>query len=76
MIEQHLSQWLEDGTSAATINWAIYRFSGLFSALIKQEEFIKIKPLKGSRTTGITATSYDLPRQIRDQLNAGYSNRR
>ncbi|MBX9476168.1 tyrosine-type recombinase/integrase [Yersinia enterocolitica] len=47
MIAQHRSQRLEDGISAATINRDIYRFSGMFSALIKLEEFKKENPCKG-----------------------------
>lgn len=47
MIAQHRSQRLEDGISAATINRDIYRLSGMFSALIKMEEFRKENPCKG-----------------------------
>ncbi|HIE1238933.1 TPA: phage integrase [Enterobacter ludwigii] len=47
MIAQHRSQRLEDGISAATINRDIYRFSGMFSTLIKLEEFRKENPCKG-----------------------------
>lgn len=47
MIAQHRSQRLEDGISAATINRDIYRLSGMFSTLIKLEEFRKENPCKG-----------------------------
>lgn len=47
MIAQHRSQRLEDGISAATINRDIYRLSGMFSTLIKLEEFRKDNPCKG-----------------------------
>ena len=47
MIAQHRSQRLEDGISAATINRDIYRLSGMFSTLIKLEEFRKEIPCKG-----------------------------
>ncbi|EBN2322986.1 integrase [Salmonella enterica] len=47
MIAQHRSQRLEDGISAATINRDIYRLSGMFSSLIKLEEFRKENPCKG-----------------------------
>ncbi|ENT9722161.1 tyrosine-type recombinase/integrase [Escherichia coli] len=47
MIAQHRSQRLEAGISAATINRDIYRFSGMFSTLIKLEEFRKENPCKG-----------------------------
>lgn len=47
MIAQHRSQRLADGISAATINRDIYRFSGMFSTLIKLEEFRKENPCKG-----------------------------
>ncbi|UAN17353.1 phage integrase [Enterobacter asburiae] len=46
-IAQHRSQRLEDGISAATINRDIYRLSGMFSALIKMEDFRKENPCKG-----------------------------
>jgi hypothetical protein len=46
MIAQHRSQRLEDGISAATINRDIYRFSGMFSTLIKLEEFRKENPAR------------------------------
>ncbi|RAP72442.1 phage integrase family protein [Candidatus Erwinia dacicola] len=46
-IAQHRSQRLEDGISAATINRDIYRLSGMFSTLIKMEEFSKENPCKG-----------------------------
>lgn len=46
-IAQHRSQRLDDGISAATINRDIYRLSGMFSALIKLEEFRKENPCKG-----------------------------
>ncbi|WP_032192282.1 phage integrase, partial [Escherichia coli] len=47
MIAQHRSQRLEDSISAATINRDIYRLSGMFSTLIKLEEFRKDNPCKG-----------------------------
>lgn len=47
MIAQHRSQRLEAGISAATINRDIYRFSGMFSTLIKLEEYRKENPCKG-----------------------------
>lgn len=47
MIAQHRGQRLEDGISAATINRDIYRLSGMFSTLIKLEEFSKENPCKG-----------------------------
>ncbi|HIC0886932.1 TPA: phage integrase [Escherichia coli] len=47
MIAQHRSQRLEDGISAATINRDIYRLSGMFSTLIKLEEFRKENPCNG-----------------------------
>ena len=47
MIAQHRSQRMEDGISAATINRDIYRLSGMFSTLIKLEEFRKENPCKG-----------------------------
>ncbi|KTJ30494.1 tyrosine-type recombinase/integrase [Enterobacter roggenkampii] len=47
MIAQHRSQRLENGISAATINRDIYRLSGMFSTLIKLEEFRKENPCKG-----------------------------
>ncbi|EAA7136980.1 tyrosine-type recombinase/integrase [Salmonella enterica subsp. enterica serovar Beaudesert] len=47
MIAHHRSQRLEDGISAATINRDIYRLSGMFSTLIKLEEFRKENPCKG-----------------------------
>ncbi|EQB8763546.1 MULTISPECIES: phage integrase [Enterobacteriaceae] len=47
MIAQHRGQRLEDGISAATINRDIYRLSGMFSTLIKLEEFRKDNPCKG-----------------------------
>lgn len=47
MIAQHRSQRLEDCISAATINRDIYRLSGMFSTLIKLEEFRKDNPCKG-----------------------------
>jgi len=46
-IARHRSQRLEDGISAATINRDIYRFSGMFSTLIKLDEFSKENPCKG-----------------------------
>lgn len=46
-IAQHRSQRLENGISAATINRDIYRLSGMFSTLIKMEEFSKENPCKG-----------------------------
>jgi site-specific recombinase XerD len=75
MIAQHRSQRLEDGISAATINRDIYRLSGMFSTLIKLEEFRKENPCKGLEPLK-EAASYDLSRQIRDQQIAGYSDRR
>lgn len=46
-IMEHRSQRLADGISAATINRDLYRFSGMFSALIKLEEFTGQNPLQG-----------------------------
>lgn len=46
-IARHRSQRLDDGISAATINRDIYRFSGMFSTLIKLDEFRKENPCKG-----------------------------
>ncbi|ECB3943284.1 site-specific integrase [Salmonella enterica subsp. enterica serovar Stanley] len=47
LIAMHRSQRLEDGISAATINRDIYRFSGMFSSLIKLGEYDKGNPCKG-----------------------------
>ncbi|MBW5819575.1 phage integrase [Yersinia enterocolitica] len=47
MIALHRSQRLGDGISAATINRDMYRFSGMFSALIKLGEFDEQNPLLG-----------------------------
>lgn len=44
---EHRSQRLADGISAATINRDLYRLSGMFSALIKIEEFSGQNPLHG-----------------------------
>lgn len=44
---EHRSQRLTDGISAATINRDLYRFSGMFSALIKLDEFSGQNPLHG-----------------------------
>ncbi|MBW5835184.1 phage integrase [Yersinia enterocolitica] len=46
-IAQLRSKRLEDGISAATINRDIYRLSGMFSALIKLDEYQKENPCKG-----------------------------
>ncbi|WP_081893210.1 MULTISPECIES: tyrosine-type recombinase/integrase [unclassified Serratia (in: enterobacteria)] len=47
VLMEHRSKRLSDGISAATINRDLYRFSGMFSALIKLEEFAGQNPLHG-----------------------------
>ncbi|EMX8410947.1 TPA: tyrosine-type recombinase/integrase [Yersinia enterocolitica] len=47
VLMSHRSQRLADGISAATINRDLYRLSGMFSALIKLEEFTGQNPLHG-----------------------------
>jgi site-specific recombinase XerD len=47
VLMEHRSQRLTDGISAATINRDLYRFSGMFTALIKLEEFSGQNPLHG-----------------------------
>ena len=46
-LAQHRGLRLADGISASTINRDMYRLSGMFSALIKLEEFTQENPLKG-----------------------------
>lgn len=43
----HRASRLKEGISASTINRDIYRFSGMFSTLIKLEEYHGANPLKG-----------------------------
>ncbi|CNB90884.1 integrase [Yersinia ruckeri] len=47
VLMEHRSLRLTNGISAATINRDLYRFSGMFSALIKLEEFAGQNPLHG-----------------------------
>lgn len=46
-IAQHRGKRLESGISAATINRDVYRLSGMFSALIKLDEYRKENPCQG-----------------------------
>lgn len=46
-IAEHRSARLDDGISAATINRDIYRLSGMFSTLIKFDEYRKENPCQG-----------------------------
>lgn len=46
-IAQHRSERLDSGISTATVNRDIYRLSGMFSALIKLDEFRADNPCKG-----------------------------
>mgnify|MGYP000158459746 CR=1 FL=1 len=46
-IAEHRSTRLDDGISAATINRDIYRLSGMFSTLIKFDEYRKENPCQG-----------------------------
>lgn len=47
VLMEHRSKRLSAGISAATINRDLYRFSGMFSALIKLDEFSGQNPLHG-----------------------------
>jgi integrase len=47
LIAQHRARRLEEGISAATVNRDIYRLSGMFSTLIRLDEFMKENPCKG-----------------------------
>ncbi|HEA6331310.1 tyrosine-type recombinase/integrase [Escherichia coli] len=47
MLVMHRSRRLASGVSASTINRDIYRLSGMFSALIKLDEFLGDNPVRG-----------------------------
>ena len=46
---QHQSRQLSDGIGTSTINRDMYRLSGMFSTLIKLDEFKGENPMQGCR---------------------------
>ncbi|EAB2795453.1 tyrosine-type recombinase/integrase [Salmonella enterica] len=77
MMIMHRSRRLSRGISASTINRDIYRLSGMFSALIKLDEFSGINPIRGlpslpEKNPGMTFLSTEEIGALLDVLTGDY----
>ncbi|MBH2951930.1 tyrosine-type recombinase/integrase [Serratia marcescens] len=77
MLIVHRSRRLAQGISASTVNRDIYRLSGMFSALIKLDEFEDENPLRGlpplkEKNPGMTFLSKTEIARLLDTLKGDY----
>nr|SAY45639.1 Tyrosine recombinase XerD [Serratia marcescens] len=77
MLIEHRSLRLSAGISASTINRDIYRLSGMFSALIKIDEFAGENPVRGlpplpEKDPGMTFLSVDEIARLLEMLKGDY----